>query len=132
MAVVFHSPHSPDLAPCDFFLFPRMNLQLNGSCFQKVSEIQQQSLTILHSIPNYQFSGASTLEDTQDPWKRTTLKVTTTTNNKGMHTVRNQLSPENFQYALKFASQGRICVELDNASTSACFIAVLMNLLAVE
>jgi hypothetical protein len=132
MDVVPHSPHSPDLDPCDFFLFPRMNLQLNGSCFQKVSDIQEQSLTILDTIPNYQFSGASTLEDTLDTWKRTTLKVTTTTNNKGMHIVRNQLSPEHFRYALKFASQGRICVELDNALTSARFIAVLMNLVAVE
>jgi hypothetical protein len=27
MAVVPHPPYSPDLAPCDFFLFPKMETQ---------------------------------------------------------------------------------------------------------
>ena len=39
MAVVSHPPYSPDLAPCDFFRFPRMKLHH----FQNVPEIQQQS-----------------------------------------------------------------------------------------
>jgi histone-lysine N-methyltransferase SETMAR len=30
MAVVPHTPYSPDLAPSDFFLFPKMKLKLKG------------------------------------------------------------------------------------------------------
>jgi len=30
MAFIPHSPYSPDLAPCDFFLFPKMKLKLKG------------------------------------------------------------------------------------------------------
>jgi transposase len=35
-----HSPYSPDLAPCVFFLFPKMNLQLKGRQFDRLEEIQ--------------------------------------------------------------------------------------------
>jgi transposase len=33
MTVIPHPPHSPDLAPCDFFLFPKMKLKLKGRRF---------------------------------------------------------------------------------------------------
>ena len=33
-----HTPHSPDLTPCDFFLFPRMKRDLKGKRFQNVEE----------------------------------------------------------------------------------------------
>jgi hypothetical protein len=55
MAVVLHPPYLPDLALCDFFLFPRMKLKLKGRRFQDLTEIQEQSLTILHVIPKSQF-----------------------------------------------------------------------------
>jgi hypothetical protein len=42
MAVVPHAPYPPDLAPCDFFLFPRMKSKLKGCRFQDVTEIQEQ------------------------------------------------------------------------------------------
>jgi hypothetical protein len=32
--VVPHLPYSPDLAPCDFFLFPRLKSTLKGKRFQ--------------------------------------------------------------------------------------------------
>ena len=38
------------LVPCDFFLFPRLKLQLWGCLFQPVPEIQKQLLTIQHTI----------------------------------------------------------------------------------
>jgi hypothetical protein len=31
ITVILHPPYSPDLAPSDFFLFPKMKLQLKGS-----------------------------------------------------------------------------------------------------
>jgi len=34
-------PNSPDLGPCDFFLFPKMKLQLKGSRFDRVEEIKR-------------------------------------------------------------------------------------------
>ena len=34
-------PHSPDLVPCDFWLFPKLNSALKGKRFQTVNEIQE-------------------------------------------------------------------------------------------
>ena len=34
-----HPPYSPDLAPCDFFLFPKMKLKLKGRRFDTIEEI---------------------------------------------------------------------------------------------
>jgi hypothetical protein len=43
MAVIAHLPHSLDLAPCDFFLFPKMKLKLKGRRFDTTEEIQAES-----------------------------------------------------------------------------------------
>jgi hypothetical protein len=43
MAVIPHPPYSPDLAPCDFFLFPKIKLKLKGRRFDTIQEIQAQS-----------------------------------------------------------------------------------------
>ena len=40
MATASHAPYSPDLAPCDFFLFPIMKRDLKGKCFQTVEEVR--------------------------------------------------------------------------------------------
>jgi hypothetical protein len=34
---------TPDLAPCDFFLFPKMKLKLKGRRFDTIEEIQAES-----------------------------------------------------------------------------------------
>jgi transposase len=68
MAVVPHPPYSPDLAPCDFFLFPRMKSKLNGRRFQDVTEIQEQSLIVLHAIPKSQFQRC--FQQWQKRWTR--------------------------------------------------------------
>ena len=39
MTVVPHPPYSPDLAPSDFFLFPKLKMKLKGQRFQ-TEEIQ--------------------------------------------------------------------------------------------
>jgi hypothetical protein len=59
MAVVPHSFCSPDLAPCSFFLFPRMKSKPKGHRVQDVIEIQEQLHTVLHAIPKVSFSGVS-------------------------------------------------------------------------
>jgi hypothetical protein len=43
MAVISHPPYFPDLAPCDFFLFPKMKLKLQGRRFDTDEEIQAES-----------------------------------------------------------------------------------------
>jgi hypothetical protein len=47
MAVIPHPPHSPDLTPCDFFLFPNMKLKLEICRFGTVEEIQAESQRVL-------------------------------------------------------------------------------------
>jgi hypothetical protein len=49
--VVPHPPYSPDLAPCDIFLFPRLNSTLTGKRFQYVAEIQLNMTLQLQAIP---------------------------------------------------------------------------------
>jgi len=51
-----HPPYSPDLAPCDFFLFPKMNLQLKGRRFDRVEEIQRESQNVLGTLREQDFS----------------------------------------------------------------------------
>jgi hypothetical protein len=40
MPVIPHPPYSPDVAPCNFFLFPKMKLKLKGCRFDTTEEIQ--------------------------------------------------------------------------------------------
>jgi hypothetical protein len=47
MAVIPHPPYSLDLAPCDFFLFPKMKFKLKGGRFDTVEEIQAKSQRVL-------------------------------------------------------------------------------------
>jgi hypothetical protein len=36
--MVPHLPYTPDLAPCDFFLFPRLKSTLKGKQFQDTAK----------------------------------------------------------------------------------------------
>ena len=38
---LLHPPYSPDLAPADFFLFPKLKTTLKGRRFQTIEEIQE-------------------------------------------------------------------------------------------
>jgi hypothetical protein len=49
--MVPHLPYSPDLAPCDFFLFPRLKSTLKRKRFQDVVEIQLNTTRQLQAIP---------------------------------------------------------------------------------
>jgi hypothetical protein len=49
MVFIPHPPYSPDLAPCDFFIFPKMKLKLKGSQFDTIEEIQAESQRVLDS-----------------------------------------------------------------------------------
>jgi hypothetical protein len=42
-------PYSPHLAPAEFFLFPKMTMQLKGRRFHTVAEIQRESQIITYT-----------------------------------------------------------------------------------
>jgi hypothetical protein len=50
MAGISHPPYSPDLTPCDFFLFPNMKLKLKGRRFDTIEEIQAESPRVLDTL----------------------------------------------------------------------------------
>jgi hypothetical protein len=58
MAVIPHPPYSPDLPPCDFFLFPKMKLKLKGRRFDSIVEIQADSERVLVTLTERGFQEA--------------------------------------------------------------------------
>jgi histone-lysine N-methyltransferase SETMAR len=44
-----HPPYSPDLAPADFFLFPKIKMQLKGRRFHSIADIQRESQKVMDS-----------------------------------------------------------------------------------
>jgi hypothetical protein len=50
--VMPHPPYSSDLAPCDFFLFPKMKLKRKGLCFESTEEIQAKSQDMMMLMQN--------------------------------------------------------------------------------
>jgi transposase len=66
--VVPHPPYSPDLAPCDFFIFPRLKSTLKGKRFQDVSEIQLNATRQLQAIPRQAYQ--TCVEKWKDRWIR--------------------------------------------------------------
>jgi len=63
-----HPPYSPDLAPCDCFLFPKMKLQLKGRRFDRVEEIQRESQNVLGTLREQDFQHA--FQQLQRRWDR--------------------------------------------------------------
>jgi hypothetical protein len=49
MAVMTHPPYFSDLAPRDFFLFPKMKLKLKGHRFDTIEGIQAESQRALNT-----------------------------------------------------------------------------------
>jgi hypothetical protein len=54
-------PYSPDLAPCDFFLFPQMKKVLKRKQFADVEEVKKKTTEALKGI---------TLQEFQDCFKK--------------------------------------------------------------
>ncbi|EFN76727.1 Histone-lysine N-methyltransferase SETMAR, partial [Harpegnathos saltator] len=53
--VIDHPPYSPDLAPCDFWLFPKLKLAMKGNRFDTIPVIQKTSTAILKAIPTDEY-----------------------------------------------------------------------------
>jgi len=45
-----HPPYSPDLAPCDFFLFPKIKSALKGTRFESVEAVRAKATQLLNSL----------------------------------------------------------------------------------
>ena len=61
-------PYSPDLTPCDFFLFPRLKKVLKGHRFEATEDIKQNSTKSLLDIPKEEF--AKCFQQWQKPWAK--------------------------------------------------------------
>jgi hypothetical protein len=51
-SVVPHSPYSPDVAPADLFLFPKIETILKGRRFQTIEKIQENVTNPTNSLCN--------------------------------------------------------------------------------
>lgn len=55
IAQVQQPPYSPDLAPCDFFLFPKVKKVMKGRRFDDVDDIKTNTTKELQAIPKEDF-----------------------------------------------------------------------------
>ena len=51
VCMLSHPPYSPNLSPCDYFLFPKLKLPLKGRLFEDVQGIQGAVTSSLRAIP---------------------------------------------------------------------------------
>jgi hypothetical protein len=58
MVIIPHSPYLPDLAFCDFTLFPKLKMKLKGRHFETVSDIKRKPEMVVYSIKENGSHGA--------------------------------------------------------------------------
>jgi predicted acetyltransferase len=58
MAAIPHQMYSPDLALCDFFIFPKMKLKLKGRRFDTIEEIQAEPQRVFETLTEKGFQEA--------------------------------------------------------------------------
>ena len=51
---VLHPPYSPDLSPCDFWLFPK----LRGCRYETIEEMKEAMTKVIDMLPQEDFYGA--------------------------------------------------------------------------
>jgi len=80
MTTVPHPAYSPDMAPCDFYTFPKIKLQLKGRHFASIEEVQAESQQMLNTLTladfNECFQNGKITGIVVYKAKVTTLKVT--------------------------------------------------------
>jgi len=55
MTVVPQPPYSPDLAPSNFFLFPKLKMKFKGRRFHTLEEIPAESQSVLNTLQENDF-----------------------------------------------------------------------------
>ncbi|XP_054711202.1 replication initiator 1-like [Uloborus diversus] len=48
--ILDHPPYSPDLAPCDFFLFPKVKSALKGTRFESVEAVKEKATEVMYGL----------------------------------------------------------------------------------
>ena len=68
VSILPHPPYSPDLAPADFFLFPKLKTTLKGRRFQTIEEIKGNAIRDLRAIAESAFQEA--FQQWKKRWER--------------------------------------------------------------
>ena len=55
ICVIDYPPYSPDLSPCDYFLFPKLKTAMKGAFYDDVPTIQSALTQVLKNIPKTEF-----------------------------------------------------------------------------
>ena len=55
ITVLDHPPYSPDLAPCEFFLFPKVKSALKGTRFESVEAVKSKAAEIFNQLTEVDF-----------------------------------------------------------------------------
>ncbi len=58
MTMLHHLPYSPDLAPCDFFIFPKLKNALRGVRSVNIQQLQQNVHQSVRMIPQLDFESS--------------------------------------------------------------------------
>ena len=58
LQVLPHPPYSPDLAPCDFWLFPTLKERLAGRKFYRIQDLTKAVFSELRNIPKKDYAAA--------------------------------------------------------------------------
>ena len=53
--VLDHPPYSPDLAPCDFYLFPKVKSALKGTRFESIEAVKKRAARVLKELTEEDF-----------------------------------------------------------------------------
>ena len=53
-----HPPYSPDLAPCDFWLFPKLKEKLRGCHYETIEEMKEAVTKVIDTLTQEDFHGA--------------------------------------------------------------------------
>ena len=62
--VLQHATYSPDLAQCDFFLFPKIKAVLKGTRFESMEAVKQKTADLLKALTKENFQHCF------DQWKK--------------------------------------------------------------
>jgi len=68
-SVIIHPPYSPDLAPADFFLFPKLKTTLKGRRFQTIEEIHESDEKLVHVLSSADVARRLMLIAKRDKWQ---------------------------------------------------------------
>ena len=58
MKTVPHPPYSPEIAPCDFWLFPKLKENLRGYRYETIEEMKGAETKVIYTLTQEDFHGA--------------------------------------------------------------------------